>query len=43
MELIASALAQERSKAEVARAFEVSRATLHRELIRRETRSVASS
>jgi DNA invertase Pin-like site-specific DNA recombinase len=36
MELIAAALAQGRSKAEVARAFEVSRATLHRELGRRE-------
>lgn len=35
MELIAAALAQGRSKAEVARAFEVSRATLHRELGRR--------
>ena len=32
MELIAAALAQGRSKAEVARAFGVSRATLHREL-----------
>jgi DNA invertase Pin-like site-specific DNA recombinase len=37
MELIASALADGRSKAEVARAFEVSRATLHRELARRGT------
>jgi DNA invertase Pin-like site-specific DNA recombinase len=35
MELIADALADGRSKAEVARAFEVSRATLHRELARR--------
>ena len=36
MEMIASALAQGRSKAEVARAFGVSRATLHREMVRRE-------
>ena len=35
MELIAAALAQGRSKAEVARAFGVSRATLHREVKRR--------
>ena len=35
MELIAAALVQGRSKAEVARAFGVSRATLHRELGRR--------
>lgn len=35
MELITAALAQGRSKAEVARAFELSRATLHRELGRR--------
>ena len=35
MELIADALAQGRSKAEVARAFGVSRATLHREMGRR--------
>ena len=36
MELIAAALADGRSKAEVARAFGVSRATLHREMVRRE-------
>ena len=36
MELIATALAQGRSKAEVARAFGVSRATLHREMKRGE-------
>ena len=36
MELIAAALAAGRSKAEVARAFGVSRATLHREIKRRE-------
>ncbi len=35
MELIADALAQGRSKAEVARAFGVNRATLHREMRRR--------
>ncbi len=35
MELIAEALAQSRSKAEVARAFGVNRATLHREMVRR--------
>ena len=35
MGLIADALAQGRSKAEVARAFGVSRATLHREMVRR--------
>ena len=35
MALIADALAQGRSKAEVARAFGVSRATLHREMLRR--------
>ena len=41
MEMILSALAQGRSKAEVARAFEVSRATLHREMERRKA-SVAA-
>ena len=41
MELIAAALDQGRSKAEVARAFGVSRATLHRELGRRATRTDA--
>lgn len=35
MELIAEAFAQGRSKAEVARAFGVNRATLHREMVRR--------
>ncbi len=35
MELIVDALAQGRSKAEVARAFGVNRATLHREMVRR--------
>ena len=35
MELIKGALAQGRSKADVARAFGVSRATLHREMVRR--------
>ena len=39
MELIADALVQGRSKAEVARAFGVSRATLHREVKRREGRN----
>ena len=38
MEMIAAALGQGRSKAEVARAFGVSRATLHREVKRREGR-----
>ena len=36
IELIVDALAQGRSKAEVARAFGVNRATLHREIVRRE-------
>ena len=35
MALISDALAQGRSKAEVARAFGISRATLHREMVRR--------
>ena len=43
MELVADALAQGRSKAEVARAFGVNRATLHREMVRRAEAVTSSS